>query len=116
MSFKKVILVSLVAVCVTGCWITVEGQKTGVIVKFAQEGMFFKTYEAELIRGGFNSGSGINGQSFHFSIENPILAEKLKNAFENQKEVIIKYHNEAFTGCGRGETKTFLDDVIINGE
>ena len=102
-----------IASLITGCWVTSEGQKTGIIVKFASEGLFAKTYEAELIRGGFDSGTGTIGKSFHFTIENLALADKAKNAFEKQKEVIIKYHKEAFTGCTRGETQIFLDDIII---
>src|SRR5258708_3645313 len=88
--------VFLCCISLSGCWNTSEGQKTGIIVKFAREGLLVKTYEAELIRGGFSNGSGANGQSFHFSVEKKEMAEKLKGAFENHKEVIIKYHSEVF--------------------
>ena len=116
MNYKKALALSILVMSITGCWVTGEGQKAGIIVKLAREGAFNKTFEAELIRGGLSSGSGVNGKSFHFTIENPLLAEKIESAFENQKEVIIKYHTEAITGCARGETNTFLDDVIIKGE
>ena len=109
----KLITIAFLLGCITGCWETSQGQKTGIIVKLAREGAFVKTWEAELVRGGFSSGSGVNGKSFHFTIENEALIARLTDAFENQKEVIIKYHQEAFTGCTRGETQTFLDDVII---
>ena len=109
---KAIVVIGLVS-CLSACWTIADGKKTGIIVKLAKEGAFHGTYEAELIRGGFSNGSGANGQSFHFTIENDRLVKKLKKAFENQDEVIIKYHTEAFRGCMRGQTDTFLDDVQI---
>lgn len=104
-------LAILATVSLTACWNTSDGQKTGLIVKLSRTGAFVKTWEAELIRGGFTNGSGINGSPFHFTIENKKLIEKVKYAFKNQKEIIITYHQEAVTGCMRGETHTFLDDI-----
>lgn len=110
--YKSIIATSLVA-ALSGCWTTSTGQKTGVIVKLAKEGIFIGTWEAELIRGGFSNGDGVNGQSFHFTVQNKNLVEKLKQYFENQKEVLISYHHEFITAPGRGETKNFLDDVKL---
>lgn len=111
---NKLIKLSILGVLITSltaCWVTSDGQKTGIIVKFAKTGMFIKTYEAELIRGGFSGGSGVNGKSFHFTIEKKSLADEIETAFNSGKEVIIAYHEEAFTGCTRGETHIFLDSV-----
>src|SRR5260221_2960693 len=99
MSFSKgfkILTIGAIVCCITACWDTGEGQKTGISVKLSQEGLFVKTYECELVRGGFSSGSGVNGKSFHFTIENKALVKKIQEAFQNEKEVIIKYHTEAF--------------------
>ena len=45
-----------------------EGSKIGRIVKLSKYGLFSKTWEGELIRGGLTDGSGVNGTSFHFTI------------------------------------------------
>lgn len=111
--FLKGSIVGALLIGLTACWTISSGQKNGVIVKLSQDGLWVKTFEAEIVRGGFSSGTGVNGKSFHFTIENTQLAEKLKDAFENQKEVSIKYHTEALTGCTRGETDNFLDDFSV---
>lgn len=81
-----------------------EGKKIGRIVKIGKHGMFCPTYEAEIIRGGFNDGSGVNGTSLHFSIKSHKLYERLTEAMENQEEIELKYSRREFSGICYSET------------
>jgi hypothetical protein len=109
---KSITIASIIAasISLSGCYETKSGQKIGVITKLAQEGLFVKTWEAEMIRGGIQNGSGVNGGSFHFTIENPELLEKVKQAMDTQTEVEISYSKEAITFI-RSESDYFLKDI-----
>ncbi len=83
--------------CGSGCE-SGEGKKIGQIVKIASHGFFCSTYEAELIRGGFNGGSGVNGNSLNFTIKSKKLYDQLMKAMENQQEIELSYSRTAFSG------------------
>ena len=70
-------------------------EKIGQIVKVGHEGMFVKTWEAQLIPGGMSNGSGSFGiNPFNFTIESETMAKEVKMYMQNQTEVIIKYRME----------------------
>jgi hypothetical protein len=108
---KKLILISLL-LCLTGCWELEKGEKTGKIVKVAKAGYIFKTWDGELIRGGLNDGSGSMGRAFHFAIENEEVVEKLKLAMESQKQINIKYHQEAITFLRTNDDGDYFVDSV----
>lgn len=93
----------LLGIILTSCSINTpsEGAKIGRIVKLANEGIFSKTYEGELIRGGITDGSGSFGNSFHFTIEDPQLINIAKDAMEKQHEVVMYYHVEGISSTFR---------------
>lgn len=98
----------------TGCYETGSADKIGTIVKVGNgQGIFCKTIEAEIIRGGFSGGTGASGQSFHFTIESPEMAAKLRVAMDTQQEVKIKYHTEMASFCRSDSESTFLDSFEI---
>lgn len=111
--YKNLLLLFL-TLSLTGCWTDQDGQKTGMIVKVAKEGSFWKTYEGELIRGGFDSGTGSNGRAFHFTLGQfrNALVKKAFDMMEKNKPVIIYYHCEKFRAPWRGATNCFLDKII----
>ena len=108
-------LVILLSSMLSGCWTRSVGEKTGVIVKFAKEGMFFNSWEGELIRGGMNSGSGVFGKPFNFTVEDEKLIPIIQSALENQKEVRIHYHIESFVWPTRAEDQSegFIDSIEV---
>ena len=110
---KKILLVGLIALSLQGCWETSKGEKIGVIVKCASEGVIVKTYECELIRGGMNGGSGSFGKSFHFTVENKNDIPILEEALNNQSEVKIAYHIEIASWLRSENNSTFLDSIRI---
>jgi hypothetical protein len=86
----------------------------GVIVKCANEGFIFKTYECEIIRGGMADASGAFGKSFHFTVENKDMIPIFEAAMMEQKKVRLDYHQEWVTWL-RTETKdnSFADRIVF---
>lgn len=111
------LLVLLLSFLLTGCSIQTpkEGQKVGRIVKLAEEGLFYKTCEGELIRGGLVDGSGSLGGSFHFTIEDEYLKKLAMQALEEQSEIIMRYRVDWVTSITRSEcTKShFVTNIEI---
>lgn len=112
---KKLLTLAILAstLLLSGCWETAKGEKIGNIVKVSQEGAVCKTYEAEIIRGGLNGGTGSNGTAFFFTIENSEMAKQLQDAMEAQKEVKIRYHSEMNSWCRSNSGDHFLDSFEI---
>lgn len=88
-----------------------DGEKVGQIVKLANTGMIYKTWEAEIIRGGFQGASGVNGTAFDFTIESPALADTVRAYMEAQREVRITYRSEGIWRVGRSDTGHFLTTI-----
>lgn len=112
--FKKALAVMILPLMLTGCYETEKAEKIGTIVKVGSgEGIFIKTIEAEIIRGGFSAGSGASGQAFHFTVEDSKVAEQLRKAMDEQKEIKITYHREFFTMFRSESHSTFLDSFEV---
>jgi hypothetical protein len=111
---KRTVLVAFAATLVlSGCIENGNGEKVGQITKVSKEGAVCPTWEAEIIRGGFNGGSGVQGQAFHFTIENnDALLKQVQDAMNNQQEVKIHYRSEMATLC-RSEHDNFLVGIEI---
>lgn len=80
-----------------------NGMKVGRIVKISHSGLFSKTWEFELIRGGLIDGTGSLGQSSHFTIENQEYIELANQAFNEQFEVVVYYREEFISAAWRSE-------------
>ena len=65
------------------------GKKIGQVIQLGQHGMICKTYEGKLVRGGFNTGSGVAGGVFEFTVDSPELFTLLNIAMEKQQEASI---------------------------
>lgn len=115
---KKYIAVAIAVVALTGCIDTGNGEKVGNIVKVATQGVFCKTVEVEIVRGGFSNGNGVNGQAFHFTVENnPNLVEKLREYMDTRQEVKIKYRTEGITFCRtESPNQAFLTNIEVLGK
>jgi hypothetical protein len=104
MNWKSAVVVAVV-ILLAGCGTNFQpgtGEKIGQIVKLKQEGIFSKTWEAELIRGGMNSGSGSFGvQPFDFTIEDAATAQRIEKYLHDQTEVVITYRTEGVYACTR---------------
>lgn len=91
-------------------WKTAEGEKIGVISKISQEGKFFTTNEAELIRGSLNNGSGAFSSIFKFTIPDSLMSSS-NQYFENNKEVIVHYKKYGFCPISSDSGCYFATDI-----
>lgn len=90
-----------------------SGQIVGRIVKVSRVGMFYKTWEAQLIPGGLNQSSGATGREpFNFTIEDPEMVAKVQECFANRTEAVIDYEVEALYLMFRSSNKgVFLTNI-----
>jgi hypothetical protein len=84
-------------IILTGCYTIEEGEKTGQIIGLKKSGIFVKTWECRIIRGGLQDGSGNIGTSLQLTIEDKSLLEKAKKYMDEKKMVSLKYHQEFIT-------------------
>jgi hypothetical protein len=106
---KKYISIVIMSFLIIGCGGGIEagdGKKIGQIVKLGKHGMFCPTYEGEIIRGGFNGGSGVNGAALDFTIKSQKLYDRLMIAMENQQEIELHYSKRNLTGICYSDTQT----------
>jgi hypothetical protein len=101
------------AAMASACTPVPSAQKNGTLVKLAHQGKVFKTWEAELVRGGsYTGGTGVQGAPFDFTVADPALLAKVKTAFDEQQEVRITYHRSWPTPFS-SETGNFLDSIEV---
>lgn len=102
---KRIAMVILLA-SVMGCGVGTpgNGEKVGQIVRVNKHGILCKTMEAQIMRGGFNGGSGSVGAAFDFTVENDADFKTLEDAMRSQREVIIQYRSEGFYSSCRTES------------
>jgi hypothetical protein len=111
---KKIALISLCIVFLSGCWETSRGQKIGMIIKLADEGILIKTHEGQMIRGGMSNGSGSFGvHPFDFTMESIDSYNTAIYAMDHQKEVRITYHTELMTLFRCESNNVFVDKIEI---
>lgn len=90
-----------------------DGKKIGQVVKMGQYGMVCDTYEGELVRGGFNGGSGVNGTAFHFSVKDEALYKRLLKVMEDQQEIEVTYTKSNFSGPCSGDAGVWVTDFRV---
>lgn len=117
MKFKILSLSIASLLLFTGCGEIAKGTKIGQVVKINESsGLFFKTVEIEMIRGGFNSGSGAQGSSLHFTVENDYDLSKLsllKKAMIDGSEIEVDYHTEIVSFFRSDSNNNFGDKIKL---
>ena len=115
--FNKLMGLMLVSLLLTSCLTKESGQKSGVIVKVAKQGLWWGTYEGELIRGGLDNANGVNGRHFTFTLGQfkSRLVQDAIDALKANQHVIAEYHCEQFVAPWRGGNSCFVDRIIKNG-
>lgn len=107
----KLVIIALSTMMLTGCWDMGGGEKIGSITRLQRTGVFCKTWEGEIIRGGLNSGSGVVGAAFHFTVEDDGLAQQVQKAMEAMQEVKITYKKEGLSFCRSDSENYFLTKI-----
>lgn len=110
---------AFVVVCLKGCAFVgsmsySEGERTGTIQKFSHKGMFMRTWEGELSKGGLDVG-GVSSV-WAFSVEDPAVVEKIHQAQRSGGRWTLKYRQQLLRQSWRGDTKYFVTDVIQAGK
>lgn len=106
----KTLAALVAAVALTGCIDTGNGEKIGVVMKTARQGVFCTTNEVEIVRGGMNNGTGAVGSAFHVTVPNDADFKRLTEAMEKQEEVKITYRSEFATFCS-SDSNHFLTSL-----
>lgn len=87
-----------------------DGYKVGQIVKVSYQGVFHKTCEGELIKGGLiNASTG----GFYFTINSPKLCSRAIRFMKENKEVLIHYDKPFFYTRYSSESGAFVDDMKL---
>src|SRR5205809_278985 len=74
-----------------------QGEKIGEVIKLSRGGAICKTWEAQLIRGGMNGGSGAFGVApFDFTIESDAVAQQVDRYLQHHAQVLITYETRRF--------------------
>jgi hypothetical protein len=112
-------LVLLVAVgLVLWTWLTLswaysDGERAGVLQKFARKGWLCKTQEGEIALyygGGQYLGPGTSPQMWDFSVRDPAVAAQLDKAVGHRVQLHYTEHPGIPTSCF-SETRFFVDRV-----
>lgn len=92
------LLIGALCILLSGCgYVTGSGEKIGTVIKLSKEGIFVKTWEAEIIRGGMNNGSGgFSTIPFFFTIDDEAMLPQVQAAFDSGKEVKIHYKRRKY--------------------
>ncbi len=117
----KLITIPALSLLLCGCWNTGNGSKVGNIVAIKDSGMLVRTYTIEVIKGGMSNGSGsFSGKAFFANVEDALQINNARTAFNNQEEVIVKYHTELYCAPWRREGEAnycvFVDSVTSVNE
>ena len=99
MKLTSILLLILAILPLSGCTkLTGSGEKVGSVIKVAHEGLFFKTDEVEIVRGGMSNGSGgFSTTPLKGTVNDDALLAQLKDALNNQYEVKVQYRDYFYT-------------------
>ncbi len=91
-----------------------DGDRAGTITKFSRRGFVFKTYEGELLQGGFSEGTGqLNAKEFLFSVSpgQDSVSRKIESALLTGKRVRLHYEEKYFRFFWMGDSKYYITEV-----
>lgn len=90
-----------------------EGYRAGLLQKFSNKGVFFKTYEGELILSSVASTSNvaIASEKFHFSV----LKKDMTMSFDTLqgRNVIVHYIEKKGVVPWRGDSRYIVDSIAF---
>lgn len=113
----KYILIALFSLGLSGCYEISKGVKVGRIVKCVNQGIIFKTFECELIRGGLNNSSGSFGAAWDFTVEDEETKLTALKALENNIPVEVHFHQELLTAFRtQVPDRVFVDKIVLKGD
>jgi hypothetical protein len=113
---KQKLLITALSITLTGCGDCGNESHVGSVVKLGKTGAFCKTWEAEIVRGGLNNGSGgVSVTAFSFTIEDERLVQLVQDALDKQYEIKVEAHDEAMTMCRSDSSDRFATTITKMG-
>lgn len=94
-----------------------EGERVGTLFKFSRKGLFWKTWEGEVLLGGLRGSSGSTANTWEFSVRRQDaeqLVPALKAAADSGNRVRL-YYSQALWSAPWYATTYFVDSVRIVG-
>lgn len=88
-----------------------DGNRTGQITKLSHKGIYWTTWEGELLVGGLRSGSVAN--VWQFSVIDSSIIEQLRKAMDESASVNLHYRQVFFIRPWNGATTYYVDSVTI---
>ena len=90
-----------------------EGYRAGLLQKFSNKGIFFKTYEGELILSSVSSTAHVTiaSEKFNFSV----LEKDMKMSFDTLqgRNVIVHYIEKKGAVPWRGDSRYIVDSIAV---
>src|SRR5262245_35288063 len=94
-----------------------EGERVGVIVKFSNKGLIWKSWEGEMQLGGARiGGDGVLPNLWEFSLrrgEEADLVKKISAAQESGKRVKVRYRQALWGMPWRGGTSYYVESLEV---
>lgn len=94
-----------------------EGERAGTVSKFSKRGYVFKTWEGELLVGGFSEGTGqLNAEKFYFSVtdSNQKAIDVINEALRTGRRVTLKYKEKYFRFFWIGDTAYLVQEASFS--
>lgn len=96
---RKFILASIIAsaFAIGGCTYS-DGSRAGVITKFSHKGLFCKSWEGELVMGGFRAQGDAKGFNtsipnvFQFSVTDPKIVPLVQAKLDTGERAVLHYN------------------------
>jgi prepilin-type N-terminal cleavage/methylation domain-containing protein len=114
-----VIIISLVAMAIvivplTKCFVTIpivysDGERTGQVVKFSKKGVFFKTWEGEMVLGGLTDSIA---NVWKFSVRDPEVVKQIRDASVSGNRITLVYNEYFLVSYRDGETDYIVTQVL----
>lgn len=120
---KNVLMATILCIPLAACYETSSGEMAGQLTYFTKRGIFCKTWEGQIIMGGLveQNNTNSNGKTItsmvantsKFTVEKLELVPIIQKAFEEGRQVRLKYTKEAVTFCRADSDDTFVQAVTI---
>lgn len=89
-----------------------SGDRAGTISKFSERGYLFKTFEGQLMEGGYSGETGsLTPRYWDFSTKQDSVVSKIREALATGERVTLVYQEKFIKFPWNGDTKYIVIDV-----
>lgn len=89
-----------------------SGNRAGTISKFSERGYVFKTYEGQLMEGGYSGETGsLSPRYWDFSTKEDSVVKKIEKALATGERITLVYQEKFVKFPWNGDTEYIVTDV-----